>query len=238
MPAPIGFFLHLDFQSLGQYLFFRYPAKFLASTLEALLCPILLFDATKHQEVIMKPAPALLIVISVMCAALTIPAFGQEVKGQSPDSPTDTIEICLRFGDGWQLVSNPVRRVPGADSIREVFCGAARCPFSWRGGYLQDCSASNGRGFWIKTLPPPYFCCIAGEQIVQDSFGVVTGWNLIGSISYPVAVASILSIPPNIISSRYFKFSSGYSGADTLYPGEGYWVKANGAGRIVLSSGF
>ncbi|HCV44302.1 MAG TPA: hypothetical protein DGH68_12510 [Bacteroidetes bacterium] len=136
------------------------------------------------------------------------------------------------------MVSNPVQRAPGADSIWQVFCGIRTCILGWGGsGYTVDCTARNGMGFWLKR-PDSIVCCIEGEIITQDSIPVLGGWNLIGTISQPVPASSVYSIPPNIVASRFFKFSSGYVHADTLCPGAGYWVKTTQAGLIVLSSVF
>ena len=47
-----------------------------------------------------------------------------------------------------------------------------------------------------------------------------------------VPVQNISSQPPNIIISYFFGFGAGYTTADTLNPGKGYWVKTNANGII------
>lgn len=152
----------------------------------------------------------------------------------------DSIEVCIPFSAGWNMVSNPVLRGPGTDSIWQVFCLPQGSCFSYRfsygSGYVQSCIAENGRGFWIKRQTPTT-CCITGEAIAQDTIPVSPQWNLIGTISYPVPASSVYSIPPNIIVSSFFGYSSGYVRADTLWPGLGYWVRTTQAGLLVLSSG-
>ena len=62
------------------------------------------------------------------------------------------------------------------------------------------------------------------------------GWNLIGTISFPVAASSVTTIPADIMASRFFGFSSGYVPVDTLQPGFGYWIKVNQPGLLVIAS--
>lgn len=135
------------------------------------------------------------------------------------------------------MVSNPVIRPPGTDSIWQVFCGHGTCFQGWPGGgYHQQCTALNGMGLWIKVTGYPTTCCIDGGAITRDSIPVFAGWNLIGSISHPVAVSSITTAPPDIRVSEFFGYTSRYAKADTIQPGQGYWVKVAQAGRLVLTS--
>ena len=66
---------------------------------------------------------------------------------------------------------------------------------------------------------------------------VVQGWNIVGSISSPVPIASIGSIPGGIVTSPFYTYGTmGYEQASTINPGKGYWVKVTQAGSLVLSS--
>ncbi|MBI3195418.1 MAG: SUMF1/EgtB/PvdO family nonheme iron enzyme [Ignavibacteriae bacterium] len=95
----------------------------------------------------------------------------------------------------------------------------------------------NGIGFWIKfdsseTIP------ISGNIIFDDSIEVVEGWNLIGSLSVPIAVSTIKTEPMVLITSEFWGYvpGIGYQQSDTLQPGHGYWIKANQNGVIMLPS--
>jgi hypothetical protein len=66
---------------------------------------------------------------------------------------------------------------------------------------------------------------------------VAQGWNLIGSITVPVPVGSIGSVPGGIVTSQYFGYAGVYATRDTIEPGSGYWVKVNQPGKLILSSG-
>jgi hypothetical protein len=52
-----------------------------------------------------------------------------------------------------------------------------------------------------------------------------------------VAVSAIGSVPPGLTTGAFFGYRGKYEVADTLRPGEGYWVKAGQAGVLVLAPG-
>jgi len=155
---------------------------------------------------------------------------------------TDTITVGVPVRLGWNLLSNPVYRVTGTDSICQVYPGVSPCcyPLVGSGGYGCDYRMHSGQGYWLKVLPGfptvDSVVYITGEPIARDSVLVASGWNLIGSISYPVATNSVTSIPTGIIRSGFYYHRSGYLVADTIHPGWGYWVKVSQPGSIVLSS--
>lgn len=75
-----------------------------------------------------------------------------------------------------------------------------------------------------------------------DTIFVSSGWNLIGS-KYTGAVSDIIiTEPPGIITSPFYKFIpggnlllSGYAIADSLEESFGYWVKLGAAGMIIVT---
>jgi hypothetical protein len=77
---------------------------------------------------------------------------------------------------------------------------------------------------------------ISGLPLNLDTVAVVNGWNLIGSISKSIPVASINQIPSGIVSSNFYGYQTGYQLADSITPGRGYWVKVNQDGKLVLNS--
>jgi hypothetical protein len=60
---------------------------------------------------------------------------------------------------------------------------------------------------------------------------------MIGSISSPVGVGSIVQLPGGIVVSPYYGFSTGYVPATTIEPMRGYWVKVNQNGQLILTGG-
>jgi hypothetical protein len=135
-----------------------------------------------------------------------------------------TIHDSLDFG--WQLISLPVRVV---------------CPYvldhlyEYQAGYVRHDTMVNGTGYWKKLSEPS--ASFTGFPVSQETTQVAAQWNLVGSISSPAPVAAILTIPPGIVSSPFFGFSSsGYTVADALAPGKAYWVKASQAGSMILQA--
>jgi hypothetical protein len=103
-------------------------------------------------------------------------------------------------------------------------------------GYWVADPIPNGIGYWLKFSGPGYVP-IPGHARTSDSVAISPGWNLIGSLSDPIAAASVLEVPGGILTSPFFSYRGSYFLDDTLRPHEGYFVKANGSGKIYLNSG-
>jgi hypothetical protein len=63
-------------------------------------------------------------------------------------------------------------------------------------------------------------------------------WNMVGSVSSPVDVSTITSVPPGMVTSNFFKFvpGAGFTASTTVDPGLAYWVKVTGAGKLILNA--
>jgi uncharacterized protein (TIGR02145 family) len=135
---------------------------------------------------------------------------------------------------GWSLISIPVNVPDGRNAI--LFPNAVSLAYAYQDGYIIKDTLLNGIGYWLKFLEdgniPLY-----GEEIFIDTCAVKQGWNMIGSISFPVVVNTIISEPSEIITSKYFEYTPGvgYEEADTIQPGKGYWVKGKQNGSIILA---
>jgi len=165
------------------------------------------------------------------------PQTGQIIFTHNANGSPDTVTATGTGGDslsgitihdsldvGWQLLSLPVRVV---------------CPYvldhlyAYQAGYVRHDTMVNGVGYWKKLADPSL--SFTGFPLSQETTQVAAQWNLVGSISSPAVVAAILTIPPGIISSPFFGYtSSGYTVADMIAPGKGYWVKTSQAGTMVL----
>jgi len=136
--------------------------------------------------------------------------------------------------NGWNLIS--LRLAPPDPRKSVLFPSASSPAFAYTGSYIVRDSLSPGSGYWLK-FNSPGFVTYTGDSLSTDSIPVKTGWNMIGSISKAVGVASIIPNPAGIVSSRYFGYgSSGYFVASTISPGGGYWVKTSADGTLVLQS--
>lgn len=134
---------------------------------------------------------------------------------------------------GWNLLSLPID-APTTDRPT-LYPRSASSAFLYDKGYVRTDSIVRGEGFWLK-YGSPDSASFTGTPSSTDSIDILTGWNIIGALSYPVTVASIIQDPGSILTSPYFGYNGTYTIDDTLEPGRGYWVKANQAGRLILSS--
>lgn len=144
-----------------------------------------------------------------------------------------TVPVALRAG--WNLVSLPLameNRSAGA-----VYPGASSPPYGFDvvTGYAAADSLAAGAGYWMK-FPAAHLAGLTGDAKTEDTVGVVAGWNLIGSISFPVPASSLLTNPEGMALSPVYGYAGTYLVADTLHPGKGYWVKADTAGAVILRS--
>ncbi len=146
----------------------------------------------------------------------------------------NSITMSVQLNNGWNLLSVPL--TVNDASLDAIFPNAISRAFSFDSTnyHIRD-SLKNGFGYWVK-FPTNTPIEISGAQRLFDTIIVNKGWNMIGSISTPVAVSSINSIPSNITISKYYGYQAQYSTADTIYPGRGYWIKVQQAGSLVIST--
>lgn len=135
----------------------------------------------------------------------------------------------------WNLLSIPV--VPTTKAVALNFPDAVSPAFMYAGNYAQYDSIDHGKGFWIR-YPVTTMLNVPGELLFNDTIDIDQRWNIIGSLSVPVEVASIQTLPETNYLSEFYSYSlaTGYVASDTLYPGRGYWVKASENGQIILNS--
>ncbi|MBI5021645.1 MAG: T9SS type A sorting domain-containing protein [Ignavibacteriales bacterium] len=132
---------------------------------------------------------------------------------------------------GWNLVSLPISLVD--PSLSTIFPNAVSSAFAFETGYSMTDTLKPGPGYWIK-FPHDFTAYLAGEPIEGDTIQIQSGWNIIGSVANPISTQSISTTPADIISSRYFGYSTSYFSADSIMPGKGYWVKASEPGTLIL----
>ncbi len=133
----------------------------------------------------------------------------------------------------WNMLSNPL--TVENDSVQILFPTKISDAFGYNGsGYVISNQIVNGAGYWLKfgvdqTVP------LIGMGKSVDTIPITSGWNLIGSISTQIPVTSLLPFGTTI-RSQTFGYSSGYHPTDTIYPGLGYWIKCDSAGKCVLQN--
>lgn len=134
---------------------------------------------------------------------------------------------------GWNMVSLPLSVSDARKST--LFPTATSGAFAYHGGYQLKDTLENGTGYWVK-FSADQIVDIVGATRAADTVAVSAGWNMIGSVSAPLPVVSIAADPTGILQSPFYGYGGSYGVADTIFPGNGYWVKAAQAGTLVLSS--
>lgn len=143
-------------------------------------------------------------------------------------STSITSEVVV--AEGWNLLSVPVL---AADMSKDaLFPTSTSNAFMFDGGYQIAETLENGAGYWLKFAAAENVS-VSGMQNNMP-VDVVQGWNLIGPFDMSVMVADITTMPAGIISSNFFGFENGYTAADELMPGMGYWIKVSDAGELML----
>ncbi len=134
---------------------------------------------------------------------------------------------------GWNLVSVPVFYSDNHKSAIYPLPPSDMYGYQPGAGYWAADLLTGGTGYWMKFLSDEKFLYSGIERAV-DSLDLEPGWDLFGTISYPVKADHVTSsIAGNILSS-FFGYNGGYYKADTLWPGRAYWVKLGSAGKITL----
>ena len=93
-----------------------------------------------------------------------------------------------------------------------------------------------GEGYWLRFIEAGS-TTITGVSINELTIGLSEGWNLISGASNPINILDIQDPDGIIISGTVYGFTlSGYSNAEILEPGVGYWIRTNNSGSIILIS--
>ncbi len=147
------------------------------------------------------------------------------------------LTVNVPISSRWNILSLPI--VPTEDSVHQIFPSATHpYAYSFDGtGYNQDGRLEFGMGYWAK-FPNAEVASLQGYPVYVDTIQVHEGWNLIGSLSQTINVASITSNPPGMVTSSFYGFNGRYFTTNTIEPGKGYWVKANQVGELILSTVF
>lgn len=142
-----------------------------------------------------------------------------------------TLTVNTPVSAGWNLVSVPLR--VGNAQKSSLFPRALSNAFDYENGYRVQSIMHAGPGYWLK-FSIAGSNSITGAEINGRSISVAHGWNLIGSISHPVAATSIVPFGTSI-GSPFITFSGAYQLADSIRPGRGYWVRVDSPGSLLLS---
>lgn len=136
---------------------------------------------------------------------------------------------------GWNMLSLPL-------SVSNTYSGSvypsaisSAFTFSTATGYVSQDTLVNGSGYWLKFAAAESLN-VTGNIIQDDTVFVISGWNMVGPISTAIDTSAVIQIPPGILASPFYEYSTGYGVADTLEPAKAYWVKASSNGQIIFSA--
>lgn len=144
---------------------------------------------------------------------------------------SNRVTLNIKQNRGWNLLSIPIKT--DQKQIDSLFKNISSQAFIYTDGYISTDTTNFGQGFWLKFMDSTT-TTLTGTMVTTDTFDLKIGWNIIGTISVPVPISNILTIPPNIITTNFYSYNLKYEIVDTLKPGYGYWVKSNNNGKIIL----
>lgn len=148
--------------------------------------------------------------------------------------PDNLIMQKLQYDQGWNMVSVPLG---GADYEKDnIFPGSISDAYRYEENYHISNTLDNSIGYWLK-FPNLTNVSMVGSVISSDTVHLNGGWNLIGSITDPMSISTLQTIPEGIISNKIYEFvGGGYSLTESILPGRAYWVKAITPGKLILKS--
>jgi alpha-amylase len=145
-------------------------------------------------------------------------------------------DVTLSLAENWNMLSVPLTVVDGRRSVLFPTASSAAYAFQSISGYVQRDTLRPGAGYWVK-FGPAQDVVVSGGRRESDSVVISSGWNLVGSITEPVAASAVVQWPDSILRSEFYAYDGGYSVADSLRPGRAYWVKSASTGALLLTAG-
>ena len=144
-------------------------------------------------------------------------------------------EITIDYFTGWNMVGLPLEVDDG--SYMTLFPNAIENTlYSYSGNYNDETEMFPGTGYWLR-FDETGTTTITGQVIDEISINLTEGWNMISGISSAVSINNINDPDGVIIPNTIYGYDTNYQLANVIEPGKGYWVRANGDGEIVISSG-
>ena len=144
--------------------------------------------------------------------------------------------ITNQITGSWQTVSVP--HILNDYSVDVVFPTRSQnsAVYKYQSGYIPVSTLENGPGYWAKFDSGNQDLVFQGIDVISYlEIPLVSGWQITGSISYPVPLSNLQTNPPGIINSTIYRFDGTYQAVtDSIKPGVGYWVKTSTQGYLIL----
>jgi hypothetical protein len=146
------------------------------------------------------------------------------VSGVGLATDSGFVEMDVAQEGDWQLVSLPLKGCP------PQLTGA----FAFSNGYTHAEDLLVGQGYWVKL--PAGGMTFRGYPVSGETVAVRGRWNIVGSMTSATAVGQVVPDAGNDILSLFFGYDGGYTVAESLYAGRGYWVKMKQDGSITFDN--
>jgi lipase (class 2) len=139
---------------------------------------------------------------------------------------------------GWNMVSVPV--VSNDMAKGSIYPSGTGSAFGYQGSYIVQDPLISGAGYWLK-FTQDQTVAYSGGRLTTLKTQLRSGWNLIGSISDPLAPTQVTTEPTGIINSNFFVYEGGTyrpldRPLDAINPGQGYWVRTTQAGSLIFNA--
>jgi len=159
--------------------------------------------------------------------------FGAREPSFSKQSPTLPQQVAVDYSSGWNMVglALDVGNTHYQTLFPEAYTGTL---FSYDDAYQSETMLIPGTGYLLR-LSSGGTTDFSGQPINELTLSLTEGWNLISGISTPVD-ANVFYSSGLVITGGIYGYDGSYFNADVIYPGRGYWVRANNSGSIILTS--
>ena len=156
--------------------------------------------------------------VKLLCLVLIVVHFiGMDASAYASGNRTKKSSSLypVQVKAGWNMLSVPVNVADGRKGV--LYPTSSSQAYRYDHGYIPTDSLACGTGFWLK-FSSTQTIFIDGDSVPERLIDVRKGWNMIGSISVPVAVNMIISEPSNIVSGQCYGYvpGGGYLQADTI----------------------
>jgi len=146
----------------------------------------------------------------------------------------DGIDISVEHLNGWNIVGMPIDTEP--TNYLSVYPDAVSGTFyGFDGTYFPAENLVAGEGFWLR-FDEEGANTVTGPPLDSIVISISEGWNLISGISSPVDVDAIVDDEGLIVPGTIYGFTPNYVNAETIEPGQGYWLRSNDDGEIIISN--
>ena len=162
------------------------------------------------------------------------PSCIEEYVGYQDTTNCNQGSVTVDYQSGWNLVGLPleVEDASYSNLFPESINGTL---YSFGEGYILDSTLVHGEGYWLR-FENTGSTTIDGTPINELTISLNEGWNLISGLSEDVSISSVSDPNGIIVPGTLYGYNGGYLGTDLIVPGNGYWIRTNNSGNIILTS--